>query len=60
MPFDGTAELWFDTVQDKNAFFSDPDYVKDIQPDERRFADMTRTVFFATVEDPILEDSTSC
>jgi uncharacterized protein (TIGR02118 family) len=22
--YDGTAELWFDSVQDKDAFFSDP------------------------------------
>ena len=53
--FDGTAELWFDTVQDKDAFFTDPDYLKDIQPDESRFADMTQTVFFVTEEENILD-----
>jgi uncharacterized protein (TIGR02118 family) len=51
--FDGTAELWFDSVADKDAFFSDPDYVRDIQPDESRFADMTRTVFFVTEEETV-------
>lgn len=53
--FDGTAELWFDTVADKDAFFSDPDYLRDVQPDEARFADMTRTVFFVTEEEPVLD-----
>jgi uncharacterized protein (TIGR02118 family) len=53
--FDGTAELWFDSVADKDAFFSDPDYLRDIQPDEARFADMTQTVFFVTEEELILE-----
>jgi uncharacterized protein (TIGR02118 family) len=52
--YDGTAELWFDTVEDKDAFFSDPDYLKDIRPDEGRFADMTRTVFFVTEEEPVI------
>lgn len=55
--FDGTAELWFDTVQDKDAFFSHPDYLKDIQPDESRFADMTQTVFFVTEEDVVLDNA---
>lgn len=52
--FDGTAELWFDSVADKDAFFSDPDYLRDVQPDEERFADMTRTVFFVTEEESVI------
>ncbi len=56
--YDGTAELWFDTVQDKDAFFNDPEYLKNIQPDESRFADMRRTVFFVTEEEPILDNTT--
>ena len=55
--FDGTAEIWFDSVEDKDAFFSDPDYQNDIQPDEARFADMSRTVFFVTEEIPVLDDT---
>jgi uncharacterized protein (TIGR02118 family) len=54
--YDGTAELWFDSVDDKNAFFSDPDYVRDIQPDEARFADMEKTVFFVTREETVIGD----
>jgi hypothetical protein len=46
----GTTELWFDSVEDKDKFFSDPDYVRDIQPDELRFADMENTRFFVTEE----------
>jgi uncharacterized protein (TIGR02118 family) len=53
--FDGTAELWFDSVADKDAFFSDPDYLREIQPDESRFADMNRTVFFVTEEERVLD-----
>jgi uncharacterized protein (TIGR02118 family) len=56
--YDGTAELWFDTVQDKDAFFSDPEYLKNIRPDESRFADLTRTVFFVTEEEAILDNPT--
>lgn len=48
--FDGTAELWFDSVADMEAFYSDPDYLGDVQPDEARFADMSKTVFFVTEE----------
>lgn len=49
--FDGTAELWFNDTADRDAFFSDPDYLTHIQPDEGRFADMSRTVFFETEEE---------
>lgn len=52
--FDGTAELWFDSVEDRAAFFSDPDYLAHVQPDEGRFADMTRTVFFETEEEWVI------
>lgn len=57
--YDGTAELWFDSVQDKDAFFSDPHYLKTVQPDEARFADMSRTVFFVTEEEPVYDDLTT-
>jgi len=53
-PYDGTAELWFDSVEDKDKFFSDPDYIREIQPDERRFADMENTRFFVTEECSII------
>jgi uncharacterized protein (TIGR02118 family) len=52
--YDGTAELWFDSVEDKDRFFNDPEYLTQIRPDEGRFADMTATVFFLTREEPII------
>jgi uncharacterized protein (TIGR02118 family) len=52
--FDGTAELWFDSDEDRARFFSDPDYLATVQPDEARFADMARTCFFVTVENPVI------
>jgi len=52
--FDGTAELWFDSIEDKDRFYSDPDYLALIRPDESRFADMTGTVFFVTAEEMVL------
>lgn len=51
--FDGTAELWFNSIADKDAFFSDPDYLENVHPDESKFADMTQTVFFITSEEAI-------
>ena len=55
--FDGTAELWFDSVADMEAFYSDPGYLRDVQPDEARFADMGRTVFFVTEEELVLDNT---
>ena len=52
--FDGTAELWFDSVADKESFFSDPDYLAQVRPDEATFSDMSRTLFFLTQEKPII------
>ena len=52
--FDGTAELWFDSLQDMTAFYSDPEYLADIHPDEPRFADMEATKFFVTTEHSIV------
>lgn len=57
VPFDGTAELWFDSLADRDAFFSDPDYLRDVQPDEPKFADMTETLFFVVREETILDDT---
>jgi uncharacterized protein (TIGR02118 family) len=40
--FDGTAELYFDSLADRDAFFADPAYLETIHPDEKRFADLER------------------
>jgi uncharacterized protein (TIGR02118 family) len=52
--FDGTAELWFESVAEKERFFSDPDYLAQVQPDEARFSDMPHCKFFMTEEQPII------
>ena len=52
--YDGTAELWFDSLADRDAFLSDPDYLALVAPDERIFADMTQTRFFVTHEETVL------
>lgn len=52
--YDGTAELWFDSVADKDAFYSDPEYLAVVNPDERVFADMTLTRFFVTKEEEVV------
>ncbi len=52
--YDGTAELWFDSVEDKDAFYSDPDYLAIVAPDERVFADMTQSRFLVTSEEDVV------
>ncbi len=52
--FDGTAELWFDSVADKDAFYSDPEYLARVNPDERVFADMALSRFLVTKEEDVL------
>jgi uncharacterized protein (TIGR02118 family) len=52
--YDGTAELWFDTVADKDAFYSDPEYLAHVNPDERVFADMALCRFLVTEEEDVL------
>jgi uncharacterized protein (TIGR02118 family) len=52
--YDGTAELWFDSVEDKDAFFSDPDYLAVVAPDERVFADMSQTRFLLCREEHVI------
>lgn len=51
--FDGTAELWFDSVADKDAFYSDPQYLATVRPDEMVFADLTASRFFVTREEDV-------
>jgi uncharacterized protein (TIGR02118 family) len=52
--YDGTAELWFDSVADKDAFYSDPEYLALVNPDERVFADMALSRFLVTREEEIV------
>jgi uncharacterized protein (TIGR02118 family) len=51
--YDGTAELWFDSVADKDAFYSDAEYLATVRPDELVFADLTRSHFLVTKEEDV-------
>jgi len=39
-PFDGFAELWFDSLEDVGKAFAEPRYLEIIRPDELRFLDL--------------------
>lgn len=52
--YDGTAELWFDSIADRDSFYSDAEYLAVVAPDERVFADMTRTLFVTTSEEVVI------
>jgi len=52
--FDGAAELWFDSPQDMDRFFADPDYLATVRPDEPRFADLEKCVFLTTEEAQVI------
>lgn len=52
--FDGAAELWFDSPSDMDRFFSSPDYLKTVRPDEPRFADLENCIFLVTEETQII------
>jgi hypothetical protein len=41
-------------MEDMNRFYSDPDYLAGIKPDEGRFADMERTLFLVTQEEAVI------
>jgi uncharacterized protein (TIGR02118 family) len=38
--YDGTAILWFDSLDDVSAAFNDPTYLSVIKPDEETFVDL--------------------
>jgi hypothetical protein len=42
-------------MADKEAFFSDPDYLARVAPDERVFADMDQTRFLVTREEEVVQ-----
>ena len=52
--YDGTAEVWFDSVEDVDAFFKDPGFIDGIGPDADSFCDMEATKFFMTLEEAVI------
>lgn len=52
--FDGLAELWFDSQEDFQAFFADPEYAAVVGADAYKFADMEKLQIFVTEETEII------
>lgn len=49
-PYDGVAELWFDSVEDAAKAFREPKYLEIIRQDELKFVDPDRCISFVTEE----------
>jgi uncharacterized protein (TIGR02118 family) len=52
-PFDGVAELWFDSVADISKAFAEPRYMEIIRPDEQKFLDLANCSIFVVEETPM-------
>jgi uncharacterized protein (TIGR02118 family) len=52
-PYDGVAELWFDSAEEIARAFSEPKYLEIIRADEHKFADLAGCISFVTQEIPI-------
>ncbi len=49
-PYDGVAELWFESVEDVGKAFSEPRYLEVIRPDEQKFLDLPNCKVFVVEE----------
>ena len=54
VPYDGIAELWFDSAIDRDAFFQHPEYKRKIALDEPAFTDIRNSKWFYTTEEVII------
>ncbi|SDP36539.1 conserved hypothetical protein [Nakamurella panacisegetis] len=52
--FDGMTEIWFDSWEDINNFFSSANYKELVQPDERTFVDHDSVAVMVTEEKVII------
>lgn len=52
-PYDGVAELWFDSAEEIVQAFNEPRYLEIIRPDEHKFAELADCISFVTQEVPI-------
>lgn len=52
--YDGIAELWFESVGEMQKAFSEPRYLEIIRPDEQKFIDLPKSVFFVVDEVPMI------
>ena len=49
-PYDGIAELWFDSIADMVAAFNEPKFMEKIAPDDEKFVDAAHTQLFTLRE----------
>ena len=52
--YDGTTELWFDTVEDIAKLFTSAPYLEIIRPDEAKFLDLPGCGFLVLAENPVM------
>ncbi|MGD9603281.1 MAG: EthD domain-containing protein [Gammaproteobacteria bacterium] len=57
VPYDGAAELWFDTYADMQAMPANPEYLDGARADEPNFVDMSRLAFIATTEKVVIDSA---
>jgi len=55
VPYDGVAEVWFDTLDELMNMPGNPDYVNGAQADEPKFIDTSKLAFVATTEKVIID-----
>jgi len=51
--YEGTTELWFDTVEDIGKVFEAPRYLEIIRPDEAKLLDLAGCGFLVLAENPV-------
>lgn len=51
--YDGTTELWFDTLDDIAQVFTDAEYLRLIRPDEMKFLDLAACDILVLAENPV-------
>lgn len=51
--YDGTTELWFDSVEDISHVFGAESYLRLIRPDEANFLDLAGCGFLVLAENPV-------
>lgn len=54
--YDGTTELWFDTVEDIGKVFGSEDYMRIIRPDEAKFLDLAGCGFLVCQENLVFDN----
>jgi len=55
LPYDGVAELWFDSLSSDMTTFGHQDYASIVAKDEENFLDRTKTVMFLSPKSQIVK-----